>query len=176
LEELRIVMALWEGLMRVDPQTARPIPGLAERYDKSPDGTIYTFHLRSNAQWSTGGRITAHDVVYSWLRVLNPATASEYAGQLFYLKNAKAYFNRTIQDASQVGVHALDDQTLRVELTSPLPFFLDLCAFQTLYVVPRAVVEKYGDQWMRVRPLPVSGPYQLEAWRLNDRVRLRVLR
>jgi oligopeptide transport system substrate-binding protein len=173
LEELRIVMALWEGLMRVDPQTARPIPGLAERYDKSPDGKIYTFHLRTNAQWSTGGRITAHDVVYSWRRVLDPATASEYAGQLFYLKNAEAYFNRTITDPGQVGVRALDDRTLRVELTSPVPFFLDLCAFQTLYVVPREVVEKHGDQWMRVRPLPVSGPYQLEAWRLNDRVRLR---
>ncbi len=173
LEELRIVMALWEGLMRVDPQTAEPVPGLAERYDVSPDGKVYTFHLRTNAQWSTGQPITAHDFVYSWLRVLDPATASEYAGQLFYIKNAEAYFNRTIEDAQEVGVRALDDRTLRVELNNPTPFFLGLCAFQTLSVVPRDIIEKHGDNWMRVRPLPVSGPYQLERWQLNDRVRLR---
>ncbi len=173
LEELRIVMAMWEGLMRMDPKTALPIPGLAERHEISPDGKVYTFHLRANARWSTGGRITAHDFVYSWLRVLNPLTASEYAGQLFYVKNAEAYFNRTITDANEVGVRAVDDLTLRVELTNPTPFFLGLCAFQTLSVVPREVVEKHGDDWMSVRPLPGSGPYQLERWTLSDRVRLR---
>jgi len=173
LEELRIVMALWEGLMRTDPKTALPIPGLAGRHEISPDGRTYTFHLRTNAQWSTGQRITAHDFAYSWLRVLDPVTASEYAGQLFYLKNAEAYFNRTITNANEVGVRALDDLTLRVELTSPTPFFLGLCAFQTLSVVPRDIIEKHGDDWMRVRPLPTSGSYQLERWSLNDRVRLR---
>jgi oligopeptide transport system substrate-binding protein len=173
LEELRIVMALWEGLMRVDPKTAEPIPGLAERHEVSGDGRVYTFHLRSSAKWSTGGRITAHDVVYSWLRVLDPATASEYAGQLFYIKNAEAFFNRTLEDPSQLGIRALDELTLRVELTSPTPFFLGLCAFQTLYVVPRQVIEKHGDRWIRSRPLPTSGPYELDEWQLNDRVRLR---
>lgn len=173
LEELRIVMALWEGLMRLDPKTAQPIPGLADRYEVSPDGRVYTFHIRSNAKWSTGERITAHDFVYSWRRVLDPLTASEYAGQLFYIKNAEAYFNRTLKDPDELGVKAPDDSTLRVELTNPTPFFLGLCAFQTLSVVPREVVEKHGDDWMRVRPLPVSGPYQLERWSLNDRVRLR---
>jgi oligopeptide transport system substrate-binding protein len=173
LEELRIVMAMWEGLMRMDPTNALPIPGLAERHEISPDGKVYTFHLRADAKWSTGGRITAHDFVYSWLRVLNPLTASEYAGQLFYVKNAEAYFNRTITDANEVGVRAVDDLTLRVELTNPTPFFLGLCAFQTLSVVPRDIVEKHGDNWMSVRPLPCSGPYELERWTLSDRVRLR---
>jgi oligopeptide transport system substrate-binding protein len=173
LEELRIVMALWEGLMRVDPRTAEPIPGLAERYDVSGDGKVYMFHLRSNGRWSTGSRITAHDFVYSWLRVLDPVTASEYAGQLFYIKNAEAYFNRTLKESSEVGIRALDDLTLRVELTNPTPFFLGLCAFQTLYVVPREAIDQHGDRWMRSRPLPTSGPYELEEWHLNDRVRLR---
>ena len=114
LEELRIVMALFEGLMRVDAESARAIPGLAERHEISTDGLVYTFHLRTNAVWSTGEPITASDFVYSWLRVLNPATASEYAGQLFYLKNAEPYYNGTIRDASQVGVRAVEDRTLRV--------------------------------------------------------------
>jgi len=172
LEELRIVMALFEGLMRVDPKTARSVPGLAVRHELSPDGRVYTFHLRTNAQWSTGGPITAHDFVYSWLRVLDPAMGSEYAGQLFYLKNAEAYLTGKITNSALVGVKALDDHTLRVELDNPTAFFLDLCAFQTLSVVPRKVIDEHGDRWMRVRPLPVSGPYQLESWRVNDRVRL----
>jgi oligopeptide transport system substrate-binding protein len=173
LEELRITMALFEGLMRVDPETAQPIPGLAARYTVSADGKVYTFHLRTNLQWSTGERITAQDFVYSWLRVLDPATASEYAGQLFYLKNAETYYRREIKDPALVGVAALDDLTLRVELTNPTAFFLDLCAFQTLSVVPRAAIEKHGDRWLRAPPVPVSGPYQLERWQLSDRVRLR---
>ena len=175
LEELRIVMALFEGLTRVDPATARPIPGLAERWEISPDGKTYTFHLRTNALWSTGEpiTITAHDLVYSWRRVLDPATASDYVSQLFYVKNAEAYYNRKLTDPEQVGVRALDDHTVRVELENPTAFFLDLCAFQTLAVVPRQAIEKHGDRWLRARPLPVSGPYQLDAWRVNDRVRLR---
>jgi oligopeptide transport system substrate-binding protein len=173
IEDLRVCMALFEGLMRVDPVTAQPVPGLAERWEKSPDGRTYHFFLRTNATWSTGERITAHDFVWSWLRVLDPATASEYAGQLFYIKGAEAYFTNEVRDPSQLGIRALDDFTLRVELVNPTAFFLDLCAFQTLYVAPRKVIEKYGDRWMRVRPLPVSGPYQLDQWRLNDRVRLR---
>ncbi len=173
LEELRIVMALFEGLTRVDPVTARPIAGLAERWEISPDGKTYTFHLRTNACWSTGEPITAHDLVYSWLRVLDPLTASEYAGQMFYLKNAEAFYNGRLKNPAQVGARALDDLTVQVDLVNPTAFFLDLCAFQTFAVVPRQVIAKLGDRWLRARPLPVSGPYQLEAWRVNDRVRLR---
>ena len=172
-EELRIILGLWEGLMRVDPRTAQPIPGLAERYDVSPDGLVYTFHLRTNAVWSTGEPITARDVEYSWLRVLAKATGSEYVGQLFYLKNAEPWYNGTIKDRSQLGLHVIDDHTLRVELNHPTAFFPGLCAFQTLAVVPRWIIEKHGDRWLRARPLPVSGPYQLEEWRVNDKVRLR---
>ena len=172
IEELRIVMALFEGLTRVDPITARPIPGLAEHWTISADGKTYTFHLRENA-WSTGEPITAGDVVYSWLRVLDPMTASDYAGQMFYLKNAEAFYNRRLKDPAQVGDRALDDHTVQIELVNPTAFFLDLCAFQTFAVVPRQAIEKFGDRWMRARPLPVSGPYQLEAWRVNDKVRLR---
>jgi len=173
LEELRVTMALFEGLMRVDPVSAQPIPGLAERYEISPDLKTYTFHLRTNAVWSTGERITAHDFVYSWFRVLEPATASEYVGQLFYIKNAERWCNKQITNRVEVGIRAPDDYTLKIELENPTPFFLDLCAFQTFSIVPRHLIERYHDRWMRVHPLSVSGAYQLESWRLNDRIRLR---
>src|SRR5262245_23340230 len=166
IEELRIVMALFEGLTRVDPETARPIPGLAERWETSPDGRTYTFFLRTNAFWSTGERIGAQDVLYSWFRVLEPATAADYAGLMFYVKNGEAYYNRQLTNRQEVGIRALDEWTVQVELVNPTAFFLDLCALQTLAVVPRQAIEKYGDRWIRSRPLPVSGAYQLEEWRV----------
>ena len=169
----RVALELFGGLTRYDPTNARPIPDLAESWDVSPDGRVYTFHLRANTAWSTGEPITAQDVVYSWLRVLNPATASEYAGQLFYIKNGEAYNAGRINDPSLVGVKTLGDRTLRVELREPTAFFIDLCTYVTLRVVPRQSIEKNGDRWLMVRPLPCSGPYELAAWRVNDRIRLR---
>jgi oligopeptide transport system substrate-binding protein len=171
--EFRIVIGLFEGLMQSDPKTARLIPGLAKSVEISPGGCTYTFHLRTNLVWSTGGPITADDVVYSWIRALNPATASDYAGQLYFVKNAEAFNAGKIKDPSLLGIHALDKYTVRVELNHPTPFFLDFCAMPITYVVPRQTIEKYGDRWIMARPLPSSGPYELVYWRLNDKVRLK---
>ncbi len=171
--EMRIAIGMFEGLMRFDPKTAQPIPGLASRFEVSPDGCTYTFHLRTNLVWSTGGPITSADVVYSWIRALAPATASDYAGQLFYLKNAEDFNAGKIKDPSRVGIRALDPFTVRVDLNHPTPFFLDICALPVTYIVPRQTIEKYGDRWIMARPLPSSGPYELVYWRLNDKVRLK---
>ena len=173
LSEMRIVSALFEGLTRLNPKTVVPEPSLADRWEITPDGLTYTFHIRSNIVWSTGEPITANDFVYSWVRALDPATASDYAGQLFYIKNAEDFNAGKIKDPNLVGVHALDAQTLRVDLVHPTAFFLDLCAFQTLAVVPRQAIEKYGDRWLMARPLPSSGAYELVSWRLNDKVRVK---
>jgi oligopeptide transport system substrate-binding protein len=170
--DMRVVQGLFEGLTRLEPKQARAVPGLAQNWEMSPDGKIYTFHLRTNLVWSTGEPITSDDVVYSWLRALDPKTASNYAGQLYYLKNAKDFNTGKITNSSLVGVHALDKYTVQVELNSPTAFFLDLCAFPTLYVVPRQTIEKYGDHWLMARPLPSSGAFELGAWRLNDKIRL----
>lgn len=171
--DMRIVSGLFEGLTRVDPKTGGAVPGLAERWDISADGRTYTFHLRTNLVWSTGEPIRASDVVYSWIRTLDPGTASDYAGQLFYVRNAEAFNAGKIKDPSQVGVSAVDPFTVRVELNHPTVFFLDVCAMPLASVVPRQVIEKLGDSWIKARPLPVSGPYELDFWRLNDKVRLK---
>ena len=172
IPEMRIDVGLFEGMARLDPKTAQPIPGLAESWEISPDGKIYTFHLRTNLVWSTGEPIRADDVVYSWIRALNPATASDYAGQLYYLKNGEDFNAGKIKDFALVGIHALDPFTVRVELKNPTAFFLDVCTLAVTYVVPRQTIEKYGDRWLMARPLPASGPYELAYWRLNDKVRL----
>ncbi len=169
----RIVMALFEGLTRFDPRTAQPMPGLAERWEISDDGCVYTFHLRTNAAWSTGEPIVAEDVVWSWRRILSPETASDYVGVLFYLKNGEAFATGKLKEFDQVGVRALDARTLRVQLESPAAFFLDLCCFQPFAVVPRQRIERHGDRWLHARPFMASGAYTLDSWRLNDRVRLR---
>lgn len=170
--EMRVVQGLFEGLMRLDPKTARPVPGLARSWEISPDGRTYTFQLRTNLLWSTGEPITANDVVYSWIRALNPATASGYVGPLFCVKNAKDFNAGKIKDAAQVGIRALDRFTVRFDLEHPAAFFLDICAMPVTCVVPQSTIEKYGDRWLMAKPLPVSGPYDLVYWRLNDKIRL----
>jgi len=171
--DMRTVAGMFEGLTRPDPQTGRAIPGLAERWEISPDGRIYTFHLRTNLVWSTGEPIRADDVVYSLIRTLAPATASDYAGQLYCVKNAQA-FNGGKTNAEAVGVAALDPFTVRIELNHPTVFFLDVCAMPLASVVPKQAIEKFGDGWVTAaHPLPVSGAYDLGAWRVNDKVRLK---
>jgi oligopeptide transport system substrate-binding protein len=172
IPEMRITKALFEGLTRLDARTALPAPALAERWNISSDGRVYTFYLRTNAVWSTGEPLTIADVVWSWLRALNPATAGDYAGQLFYIKGAEDYYTGKVSDPARLGIHVLNAHTLRVELNLPLPFFLELCAVPALAVVPRQTIEKYGDRWLHARPLPTCGAFQLGDWRLNDRVRL----
>ncbi|MBM3846689.1 MAG: peptide ABC transporter substrate-binding protein, partial [Verrucomicrobia bacterium] len=169
----RVTGALFEGLTRINPKTGTAQPGIAERWEISPDGLTYNFFLRSNAFWSTGEPITAHDFVYSWRRVVDPGTAADYASQLFYVKNGEAISTGKIKDLAQLGIRAVNDRQVEVRLENPTPFFLDLCAFRTLVVVPRWTIEKDGDRWLMVRPLPSSGCYTLEEWRVNDRVRLR---
>ena len=169
----RIVSALFDGLTRFNAVTAHAEPALAKRWEISGDGTVYTFHLRDGLKWSTGGRITAHDVVYSWRRAINPDTASDYAGMLFYVKNAEAINSGKLTDLSRLGVRAIDDKTVRVELIAPTPFFLELCAFWALAVVPEKAITQHGDQWCLRQPLPVSGSHTLEFWHVRDRVRLR---
>ena len=171
--DARVVLSLFEGLTRFNPFTGDGDPAIAERWEISPDGKIYTFHLRTNALWSTGDPITAEDFVFSWTRALDPKTGSDYAGQLYYIKNGEEFNVGKISDPKELGVKALDARTLRVELKNPTAFFLELCAFQTLAAVPKQHIEKYGDKWMGARPLPCSGAHMLESWRLNDRVRVR---
>jgi oligopeptide transport system substrate-binding protein len=173
IPEFRIAIGLFEGLTRLDPETARPIPGLAQSWEISPDGCIYTFHLRTNLVWSTGGPITADDVVYSWLRAASPATASDYAEEFFYLKNGEAFVTGRIKDPALVGIRAMDKRSVRVELNHPTAFFLDLCALPVMSVVPRQTIAKFGDRWLMARPLPSCGPFEIAYWRPNDKVRLK---
>lgn len=169
--EGRIANALFEGLTTFNAE-GHPEPGVAERWEISPDQKVYTFHLRANARWSNGDPVTAYDFRASWERTLTPATGSAYASQFYFIRQAQAFNEGKLTDFSQVGVEAPDARTLRVTLVNPTAFFLDLCAFITLAPVHLPTVERYGDDWTKPGHLVGNGAYRLSAWRINDRIRL----
>ena len=88
IPESRIVYALFEGLCRPRADNSLPEPGVAEKWEISPDGKVYTFHLRRNAKWSNDEPITSRDYLYSIRRLLDPLTASRYSYQAWYIVNA----------------------------------------------------------------------------------------
>jgi oligopeptide transport system substrate-binding protein len=170
----RIAYTLFEGLTSFD-QRGNPQPGVAERWEISPDGRVYTFHLRNNAQWSNGDPVTSNDFVRSWERTLKPETASEYAGQLYYIHNGRPFNEGKVKDFSEVGVKAPDPLTLIVTLDNPTPFFLDLTAFNTLLPVHMPSVdacEKRGEPFTKPGKCIGNGAFVLKEWRLFDRIRL----
>ncbi len=170
--EMRIAMALFEGLARPDPITGKPIPGLAERWEATDDGRVWTFYLRTNARWSTGEPISAEDVRQSWLRVLKQETAANYAALLFCVKGATEFYYGKTTNPETVGITVLNPTTLSIQLTKPVPYFLDICALPVASVVPWRVIQAQSDRWLKTRPLPTSGAFQLVHWKANHSIRL----
>ncbi|AVX19891.1 oligopeptide transport system substrate-binding protein [Carboxydocella sporoproducens DSM 16521] len=161
--EMTVLNALFEGLTRYD-KDGKIAPGMAEKWEISEDGTKYTFHLR-DAKWSNGDPVTAKDFEYAWLRALDPKTASDYAYQLYYLKNGEEYNSGKITDPAQVGVKAIDDKTLEVTLKAPAPQFLGLTAFSTLYPVNKKAVEANPEAWFKKpETMITNGPFKMKEW------------
>ncbi|MFZ5627331.1 MAG: peptide ABC transporter substrate-binding protein [Bacillota bacterium] len=167
--EMTVLNALFEGLTRYD-KDGKIAPGMAEKWEISEDGTKYTFHLR-DAKWSNGDPVTAKDFEYAWLRALDPKTASDYAYQLYYLKNGEEYNSGKITDPAQVGVKAIDDKTLEVTLKAPAPQFLGLTAFSTLYPVNKKAVEANPEAWFKNPETLISnGPFKLKKWAAKQQI------
>lgn len=170
VNENLVVSNLFEGLVDTPLGAGDPIPGVAERWTISGDGLVYTFHLRPDAKWSNGDPVTAEDFRYSWLRVLDPKTASPYADMLFPIAGAEAFYRGQGADPKSVGVEVVDALTLRVTLAHVAPYFLELCTFYTYLPVHRATVEAHGDRWTRPEHMVSNGPYRLVEWLFNQRV------
>jgi oligopeptide transport system substrate-binding protein len=176
LTEMNVLVALFEGLTCLDEKTSQPQPGVAERWEISPDGLVYTFHLRANARWSNGNPLTARDFAWSYQRILSPKLASEYSYMLWPIKNAEAYNEGKVTDFAQVGVKAADDRTLEITLGAPCPWLLALAAHQTWFPVHRATLEKFGaaerqgTPWTRPENLVGNGPFTLAEWSPNARI------
>lgn len=169
-DDFFIIRALGEGLVVPDPAGGPPQPAAAARWDVSPDGLVYTFHLRLGAQWSNGEPVTAHDFVSSYRRVLEPATAAPKAGLFDLVRGAAAYRRGEITDFAQVGFRARDDATLEVMLTRPAPHFLAYAASGPWIPVNPRVVARHGRDWTRPGNHVGNGPFTLAEWRANQRI------
>ena len=165
----RFARMVFEGLTVPDPQTLEPRPGQAYRWERTADGRTYTFHLRPGLRWSDGTPLTSNDFLWTWRRILAPATAARNASMLYAVRNAVAYHDGKIADSTAVGLEAPDDSTLIVRLEEPTAYFLSLTSFYILVPVPRHVIEQHGVRWTLPENLVGNGPFRWTYWRQNDR-------
>ncbi|WP_294032938.1 ABC transporter substrate-binding protein [uncultured Moraxella sp.] len=166
--ESNILRQMFVGLTTTDPD-GKTIPGMAESWETT-DNKVWTFKLR-DAKWSNGDPVTAHDFVYSMRRLGDPATASPYAT---YLADAKVVNAQAVVDGKvkpeELGVKAIDDKTLEITLSEPVPYFPDMLIHTSVKPVNQKVIEAHGDKWTAPENIVVNGPYKLASWQVNERI------
>ena len=139
-------------------------PVLAEKWTSSPDMRVWTFTIKKGVLWSDGKEFTVQHVVDGWERLLNPATASEYAYFLFVIKNARQYNKGTLKDFSKVGVSVNEAGQLVVELEQELSYFPALLSHPGTYPIRKDIIQKYGGQWTEAKNIVTLGAYRLSGW------------
>ncbi|MDR1890557.1 MAG: peptide ABC transporter substrate-binding protein [Puniceicoccales bacterium] len=138
--DYKVMHAVFEGLVVPDPETMKPLPGVAERWNVSPDKKRYEFFLRDNAMWSDGTPVTAEDFVYAVERALSSKFACTSVEVFFPIRNAREFFNRKIRNFSKVGIRAVDARTLVIELEKSNPYFLMTIMHQCWFPLNKKVV------------------------------------
>ena len=167
-----VIANLMVGLTEFD-KNLKPAPVIAKSWDMLEGGRKIVFHLRDDVMWSDGKKVRAQDFEYSWKRLLNPKTASEYAYTLFDILNAEAYSQGKLTDDSQVGVKALDDSTLEVRLKHPTSYFLSITTFEVTYPQRQDVIEKFGTKWTDPEHIVTNGPFLLTSWKHENEIQLK---
>jgi len=155
------VRDLFEGLMNQDAD-GNLIPGVATGYTTNDDKDVYTFTLRDNARWSDGNQVTAHDFVYAWRRLADPATASPYSwfADIMALENVGAVMSGE-SPPEALGIRALDNHTLEVRLTASLPYFAAMTTHASTFPSPQWTVRTFGDGWTKPGNIVGNGAYVL---------------
>ena len=158
------IASVLEGLYQLDG-AGNTIPGMAVKEEISEDGKVRTFTLR-DAKWSDGQPVTANDFVFAWRRLANPKTASEYAYMIGVagVKNAEAVMSGE-KPITELGITAVDDKTLKVELDYPVPFFDQLAAFPPFYPIREDFYDKYKEQYaLTPEAILSNGPFKMVEW------------
>lgn len=160
----------FEGLVTYN-ENSELVPGLAEKWDISEDGKIYTFHLRKDLKWSDGSPLTSKDFLYSIQRVLKPETAAQYLSMVTdYIENAQEVYDGK-KPAEELGVEAPDDNTLVIRLIDPAPFFIDILSMNVFAPVQAATVEANDDKWtLSPETYVVNGPFKITAMNMGESV------
>ena len=166
-----ILRDLFEGLTAVGPD-GQAVPAAAESWDVSPDGRVYTFHLRAGLKWSNGDPLVAGDYVTGMRRLVTPATASPYAQFIEPVLNATA-ITRGEQPPESLGVSAPDDRTVVIRLKDPAPYLVGLVAQPPTFPVHGPSLASHGAQYARPGNLVSNGAYVLEDWVVGSKIVLR---
>ena len=158
----------FEGLVTYD-EKGEVVPGNAESWESNDDLTVFTFHLREGLKWSDGTALTANDYVYSALRVLTPETTSQYVNMISdYVVNGQEFYDGTAS-AEDVGIKALDDNTLEFTLKASCPYFIDLVSMWVYFPVQQATIEANGDKWTASAEAYVSnGPFKITEMNMGE--------
>lgn len=167
-----VMQNIFEGLYVLDDQD-QPIPAVAKSFKRSEDGKKYTFDLRKDAKWSNGDNVTANDFMFAWKRAIKPETASQYASMLFYVKNAKE-INKGTMPLDNLGVKAINDYKLEVELEQPIPYFLQLLALPIYLPQHESFLKEQGKNYaLESSNLIYNGPFVLEKWKHEQEFQLK---
>jgi len=169
LPEIQVIRDLFEGLTNQDAE-GNIVPGVAKSW-QSNDNKTWTFTLRKDARWSNGDPVTAHDFVYSWRRLVDPANTSSFAwfAELAGIQNAGAIVKGEMP-TDKLGITALDDYRLQITLDKPVPYFASLTANFSLFPTPQKVIEKLGNDWTKVGNLVGNGAYKLQQRVVNEKI------
>lgn len=166
-----ILTNIMEGLTQYDVNM-EPVPAVARHWEISDNGRIITYYLRDDVFWTDGQPVKASDFEYSWKRLLNPATAAQYAYFLFDIENAYEYNSGKITDPSKVGVSAKSDLVLEVRLKKPVVYFPSITTFMVTFPQRKDIVEKFGDRWTDPDKIVTNGPFKLTKWKHEYKLEL----
>jgi len=159
---VKVINSVFEGLTHV-AYDGSVFPGIAEKWEVSDDGLTYTFQLRGTDKWSNGDVVTSQDFKDSWLRILDPATAADYAYMLFVIKGAEE-FNAGEGKAEDVAIDATDPKVLKVTLVGQTPWFVPMMAHQSFFPIHKKTVDQFGDKWTEPENIVTNGPFKLTTW------------
>lgn len=168
--EANVVRNIFETLV-ISNEAGDILPGTAEKWEHSEDYKTWTFYIRPTAKWSNGDAVTAHDFEYAFKRLADPNTASPYASYLNFLKleNAEAVISGK-KDKETLGVKALDDHRLQLNLSESVPYVHKLVEHYVLAPVPQKVIEKHGDAWVDMQNIVTNGAFLPIEWTINEKI------
>ncbi len=172
----KILSALMEPLLTLDLNRFVIEPGVAERWSVSDDGKVFQFFLRENAKWSNGDAVTSTDFVFAFQRILSPRLGNQFATDFFAIRNAEAFYKGEIRDFSQVGVTAVSENVLQINLAKVDPVFLKRIANVTVAPIHWRSIEQYGDlddpanPWTDPGKYIGNGPFSLKTWQINKKI------
>jgi len=179
VNEVAQTMMVFEGLMKLDAKTLKPIPAAAGKEPEiSADGLKYTFTLRDGVKYSDGKAVTAKDFAYGWTRLCDPVTHGAYAFTGYIIVGCETWNNMDPKKdtpaalkaaGEKLGIKVLSEKQIEFTLTEPAPYFLSIAATWVGVPTRQDMVEKGGDRWTEPATFIGNGPFKMTEWKHNEK-------